>query len=76
MADRLDIVAVWVEHEGGVVVRVVDRSQPWPAVVLAAGRDRRDVERVTDVPGGGGEGDVDAGVRGVTLADPEERPAL
>ena len=37
MADRLDVVAVGIEHEGAVIVRVIVRPQPRRAVVLAAG---------------------------------------
>ena len=44
VADRLDVVPVRIEHEGAVVARVVDLAHAGPAVVAAAGRQRRLVE--------------------------------
>src|SRR5579872_6783471 len=39
VADRFDVVAVGIEYEGAVVVRVVLRAQSRAPVVLAAGGD-------------------------------------
>ena len=46
VADRLDVVAVRIEDEGGVVVRGVLRAEAGGAVVRSSGGDGRDVERV------------------------------
>ena len=46
MANRLDIVAVRIEDEGGVVVRVIMRTQAGGAVVLAAGSQRGPVKGI------------------------------
>jgi hypothetical protein len=46
MAHRLDVVALRVDDEGAVVVRVVLGAQAGGAVVLAAGGDRGGVEGV------------------------------
>ena len=46
MADRFDVVAVRVEHEGGVVIRVVPRAQARRAVVAATGGEGGGVEGV------------------------------
>jgi hypothetical protein len=40
VADRLDIVAVGIEHEGAVIVRMIMRADAGRAVVAAAGSDR------------------------------------
>ena len=44
MADRFDVVAVAIEHERAVIVRMILRAQSRRAVVLAARSDRRIVE--------------------------------
>ena len=59
MADGLDIVAVGVEHEGAVVIRVIMRAQSWRSVVLPARGDRGRVKGIDSGAGGGGEGDMD-----------------
>ena len=46
VADRLDVVAVRIEDEGGVVVRGVLWAEAGGAVVHSSGGDGRDVERV------------------------------
>ena len=61
VADRLDIVAVGVEHEGAVVGGVIVGADAGRAVVLAAGRDGRLVERIDLGAAAGGECDVHAG---------------
>ena len=59
VADRLDVVAVGVEHVGAVVVRVVDLAHARPAVVGGARRERRGVERVDRLTARDGERDVE-----------------
>src|SRR6187402_1951954 len=59
VAAGFDVVAVGVEHERAVVVLVVVRARAGRAVVLAAGRHRRLVERVDDGAVVGAERDVD-----------------
>ena len=46
MADSFDVVAVWITNESAVVVRVIDRPEPWRAVARAAGCERRRIEAV------------------------------
>src|SRR5262245_13529518 len=74
MEDSLDVVAVRVEHERPVVVRVVDLAQARGAVVAAARGERGRVECVHRLAALGPERHVRATVRPpVALSDPEER---
>lgn len=66
MADGLDVVGVGIQHEGAVVLRVVDLADAGPAVVHAARIERRGVERVDGGPVRRAERDVD-GVAGLPL---------
>src|SRR5262245_33179452 len=75
VAHRLDVVAVGIEHEGAVIVRVIVRSQPRRAVVLAARRERRTIEGVDGGAVLGGESDVQAAFEHAAAADPEIRLA-
>ena len=73
MADGLDVVAVRVEDEGAVVVRVVDLADTRSAVVGPAGGERGGVEGVNQVASIHAERHVDARLRAaVSLRDPEE----
>src|SRR6478736_1486012 len=76
VADGFDVVAVWIAHEGAVVMRVVLRAQARCAAVGGAGGERRGVKRVHDCARRRGERDVQAAARGLTSADPEEGLAL
>ena len=67
MADGLDVVAVGIEDEGAVVVRVIMRAKARSAVVAAASIHCRAVESVDVGAGGGGEGDMKAAFRLVPL---------
>ena len=58
--DRLDVVAVRVEHERRVVARVVARPRARGAVVGAPGRERGGVEGIDRRPVGRGEGECTA----------------
>jgi hypothetical protein len=69
MADRFDVVAVWIEDVGPVVGRVVLGAKPGTTVVAPVHRDSPLVEGIH-----GGERDVD-GVARHTLSDPEVRVA-
>ena len=69
------IYAVGVEHEGGVVVRVIVRPQSRPAIVLAARRHRGLVERIDRGAIPGNERDVDRIADAAFAADPEIRIA-
>src|SRR5687768_8175971 len=60
MADRLDIVAVRIEHEGAIIARVVRNAQAGPAVVGAARRQGCFIERVNRRSVLRDEGDVQA----------------
>src|SRR5919107_1008685 len=73
VTDGLDVVAVGVEHERAVVVRVVDLTHARLAVVGAARRQGGRVEGVDGLAVLDPEGHVDAALRSaVALADPEE----
>src|SRR5882762_9078547 len=50
MTDRFDVVAVGIEHKSTVVIGVIVRADAWGAVVLAACRKRRTVERIDRLP--------------------------
>jgi len=71
VADRFDVVAVGIEYEGAVVVGVILRAQPRPAVVLAAGGDGGAIEGVDGGAVLGGDGDVNAAIEAALVADPE-----
>ncbi len=73
MADRLDVVAVGIEDEGGVVALVVVRPLAGRAVVASAGGERRVVEGLDGVAVRGGEGDVELALQRFAGADPEAR---
>src|SRR5271168_4466971 len=72
VADGLDVVAVGVDNEGGVIVRRVV-AWAWRAVVLRPGLERGGMKR----PDGGlvraRQGQMDAGPRLVRDADPKNR---
>src|SRR6478736_1687498 len=77
MADGFDIVAVRIEHERPVVMRVIVRPQSGLAVVAASGRQRGSVERVDIGPGLRRERDVETAADDtLTVADPEIRLAV
>src|SRR5258708_40095434 len=76
MAYRLDVVAVGIEHEGAVVIRVVVRPQPRRAVILAAGGERRTVEGVDRCAIIGGDRDVQDALNPALATDPEIRIAV
>src|SRR4051794_25669769 len=74
MADRFDVVAVRIEDEGRVVVRMVLGTKPRAAVVTPAHRDGFLVEGVNGGVVLGGERDVE-GLACLALAYPEIRLA-
>jgi hypothetical protein len=55
MANRLDAVTVWIEHKGGVVVRVIVRPKPRRPIVAPAGYERRRMKGIDRGPIGGTE---------------------
>ena len=63
MADGFDIVAVGVEDEGAIVVRVIVRTQARPTIVLAAGGDGGGVEGIDFGAAARGKGDMLAVLR-------------
>jgi len=71
VADGLDVMTIWIEHKGAVVVWVVLRSQTRRAVVLAACCDGRLVEGIDCRARGHAECDVDGWLDRNALADPE-----
>src|SRR3569623_3015300 len=58
-ADRLDVVAVGIDQEGGVIGGAIVLAQPRRAVVPAARRQPRRVEGIDSGAAGGAKGDVD-----------------
>src|SRR5919107_2379425 len=73
--DRLDVVAVGVEHVGAVVAFVVLGSKPRRAVIAPSCLQRRGVETVHGLPAGSGECDVEPGDGPLACVD-DEPPAL
>src|SRR5689334_22603522 len=71
MADRLDVVAVRIEHERAVVIRVIVRPQSGRPVVAPARRYRRLVERVDLLPIRGAKGDMRRQDCRLAVTDPE-----
>jgi hypothetical protein len=74
MADRFDVVAVWIKDISAVVGRVILGSKPGLPVIAPAGRDSCLVEGVYGSTVFAGERDVD-GRAHFTLPDPEIRLA-
>src|ERR671910_1838410 len=73
--DRLDVVAVGVEHVGAVVAFVVLGSQPRRAVIAPSCLQRGGVETVHGLPAGSGESDMEPGDGPLACVD-DEPPAL
>ena len=67
MADRFDVVAIWIEDEGPVVARVVFGPEPGTTVVAPARRDGRLVEGLHARAAGSDEGDVDIEIAMIRL---------
>jgi len=76
VTDRLEVDAVGGQHVGAVVVRVVELADAGSAVVGAARRDRRLVERVDGRPVGRRDRDVAGRRLAATLRDPDGERAL
>src|SRR5690242_14761768 len=75
-ADRLDVVAVGIHDEGGVVIRAVVLADARASVVAATGVERRLVEGFDSGTGGRRERDVQGGLVRMALRDPERRSVL
>lgn len=79
MADGLDVMAIRIESEGGVVVGVIVGSQARFAIVGSAGDQRRRIKSIDRLPAGRLESNVGAGCRCGAAAqlvkrrDPEDR---
>src|SRR5688572_15437467 len=73
VAHRLDVVAVGIEDERAVVVRMIMRADPWRAVVPAACRERRAIERINRRAVLGDNGHVHRLVEFACPGDPEIR---
>src|SRR4029079_16069786 len=73
---RLDVVAIGVEHEGAVVVRMILRTQDGCAIVAGAGRECRAIKSVDGTAGIGGDRNVQRGLEPAFAADPEIGLAL
>src|SRR5208337_4127522 len=76
VAHGFDIVAVGIEDEGPVVVRMIVRPQARRAVVPAPRRERRSIERLDLGARLSGEGDMRPALRLAAGPDPEEGLAL
>ena len=76
VADRLDVVAIRIEHVGAVVVLVVDRARAGRPVIDPACAKRRLVEGVDEVSRVAGEGDVNLGDGRARGLESEERLAV
>src|ERR1700753_1343003 len=73
VADSLDIMATQVKHKGAVIVRMEVGADAGRSVILAAGGQRRLVERIDRRPIRRGERDMDRPFDRLAGADPEER---
>lgn len=79
MADGLDVMAIRIESEGGVVVGVIVGSQARFAIICSAGTQRRRIKSINRLPAGRLESNVGAGCRCGSAAklvfgrDPENR---
>jgi hypothetical protein len=71
-ASRLDVVAVGVDDEGGIIVRR-EVARSWSAIVFRAGRERRIVKRPNGGPVWARQSEMHAGSRFAGFADPQAR---
>src|SRR5690606_25240991 len=76
MTNGLDIVAVGVENESAVVIRMIVGAQARLAVVAPAGRHRRGMERIDLGARVRREGIVPTGSRLTRFMQPELRPVI
>jgi hypothetical protein len=72
VAYGFDIVAVRIEHEGGVIGGVVLGPEPWRPVVSAPCRDRGMIENIDGGTAWSHEGDMQGPARLRALTDPED----
>jgi hypothetical protein len=59
MANGFDVVAVRIQNERAVIVRMIVRANAWSAIVATACGDGRLVERVDEGSAGNAKRDVD-----------------
>ena len=64
--------AIRIKDERAVIIFVIMRAQPWLPVIPSPGCERSLVKLVHGFPVLGDEGDVAAGLRSLSQADPEE----
>src|SRR5258707_9763742 len=72
VTNRFNVVAVRIKDERAVVIFVIVRAQPRLPVVSPPGCERGLEELIHGFPVLGDEGDVAAGLRSLSQADPEE----
>src|SRR4249920_940808 len=71
VTNRLGVVAVWIEHEGPVIIGVVFGPKPGRTIVLAAGLHRRGIEDIDRCAARRDEGDMHRPAHRLALGDPE-----
>src|SRR5215211_3555615 len=76
VTDGLDVVAVWIQDKGAVVLRVVVGAQAGWAVVAASGGQPGSMERLHGGPIGAGDGDMGWPAQRPVGVDPEVRLAV
>src|SRR5215813_4651851 len=76
VADRLDIMAVRIEHKGAVVIRMILRPHAGRAIVLGAGGNRSAIEFVDCSSVLSGDSDMHGVVEAALATDPEVRFAI
>src|SRR6185437_16351471 len=76
MAHRLDVVAIGIEHEGAVVVRMILWTQTRRAIVAGAGGECRAIKGVDGTAVIGGDRNVQRRLEPAFAADPEIGLAL
>lgn len=72
MANRLDIVAVWIEDKGSIIIWVVVWAYSGLSIIPAAGRDCFIMKSVYGCSVLCCKSDMSTCLRGVTPSDPEE----
>lgn len=76
VADRLDIMAIRIEHEGCIVVGMVVGPNSWCAVVARTGGQCGGIKGIHRLPVFRSEGNVEAAFPGVAIPNPELGPPI
>jgi len=72
VANRFDVVTIWIKDERPIIIRMIMRAQSWWPVISSPGRERFGVKRVHGFSILAGESDMGARLRLASKTDPEE----